>query len=370
MDQLQKYEVHPGVAFVPNEEPLERLPEQFNAWEETIENIVSLIKKKELQDKVKSWSPVILSDANLPTLRHWQRAYVVLTFVGQGYIWMNGPDNPTKEVPSVLAKPWFDAATHLGLHPVVTYAAVVLYNWKLEDPSKGVKPQNVRTRYTFTGTDDESEFYRLSLLCELAGADGVIAAMQLLSDDKVEKKILMLRISSSIKNVVQAMKVMHTNINPAVFYKDIRPFFNGWNDVYFKGIAQGQKALSFIGASAAESSLVPVFDILLEVKHADKGFFNNQRKYMPKVHQDFLIYLEGQAKHCSLAMKVAMDHELIQIYNECVEELVHFRKEHWELIKVMIIEPSGGADTQGSAGTKLSFLPTFEEDTKKSKIKS
>lgn len=368
MDQLQKYEVYPELAFVPNEEPLKRLPDQFDAWEETIENLVKLIKEKDLQENVKSWPLLVLSDANLPTVRHWQRAYVVLTFVGQGYIWMNGPDNPAKEIPSVLAKPWFDAAEHLGLPPVITYAAVVLYNWELIDPRKCVEPRNVRIRYTFTGTRDESEFYRVSLLCEFAGADGVLAATKLISEDQVDENVFS-KIPSAIKNIEQAMLTMHDNITPRVFYKDIRPFFNGWKNVRFNGITQEQNALSYDGASAAESSLIPVFDILLAIQHAKKEFFDKQRDYMPKVHRDFLIDLEDLAKKSSLPKKIATNRELVKIYNRCVENLVKFRKEHRKLVEVMIVKfnPQRATGTGGLSDLE-SVLSDFEQDTERSTL--
>lgn len=136
--------------FLPSEGPLQRLPKQFAAWEETLDRLTELIEAGKLREEVERWPQLHPSSDALPTERHWQRAGLVLTFVAQGYVWMRGVEGTPKRLPKVLAKPWWEVSAHLGIPPVVTYATMVLYNWRLADPTRGVTPENLRILHTYT----------------------------------------------------------------------------------------------------------------------------------------------------------------------------------------------------------------------------
>ena len=86
-----------------------------------------------------------------------------------------GEGTPTDRVPKILAVPWKETADHFGLTPCVTYASNILYNWELLDTSGSMDENNLHAVSTFTGTKDESWFYMVAVLVELAAVPGLKA---------------------------------------------------------------------------------------------------------------------------------------------------------------------------------------------------
>ena len=117
--------------------------------------------------------PLEFSGETLTSEREWQRAYVLVTFLAQAYIWMEGERGLPDRVPKILAMPWKMTADHLGLAPSTTYASNMLYNWKLLDTSGSMDENNLHAVSTFTGTKDESWFYIVHVRLELAAVPGL-----------------------------------------------------------------------------------------------------------------------------------------------------------------------------------------------------
>ena len=78
-------------------------------------------------------------------------------------------------LPQKIALPLYAASEYLGLCPIASYASVVLYNYKKKDPNGPLVAHNLSTLHTFTGTKDESWFYTVHVLIELAGAPALQA---------------------------------------------------------------------------------------------------------------------------------------------------------------------------------------------------
>ena len=76
--------------FLPDVEPLLRLSEYFEPLESIIDELPSLINERKLREKVHCLPLLTVSDTSLPTKQHWQRAYCVLSYISQGYIWEGG----------------------------------------------------------------------------------------------------------------------------------------------------------------------------------------------------------------------------------------------------------------------------------------
>ena len=309
----------------------------------------------------------------MPTERHWQRAYLVLTFIAQGYIRMRCAEDIPDRLPKVLAKPWWDVSEHLGLPPVGTYAAVVLYNWRLADPSRGMTPDNLRILHTYTGTRDEEWFYLVTMFCELAAAPGISAAIEafpaVMENDSAHLVKCLSRIASSLEEVRKSLKRMYEECNPDVFYNTIRPFQSGYTDpdtfpngLIFEGVSEAPQR--FGGASAAQSSLFPVFDILLGVVKTGEGgeFLRQQRWHMPRPHREFLTAL-AELPSLRSYVQECKDPELTSGYNKCVRELAEFRSQHVIMVTRMIISPSRSSDkrmaelaTKGTGGTNFMVM--------------
>jgi indoleamine 2,3-dioxygenase len=88
---LRDYDVSPSYGFLPDEIPLDLLPDSYYApWEAVVRNLQALLLAKRLRGVV-DVLPVLSTDY-LVTVAEWRRAYVILGFLTHSYIW--GGDTP------------------------------------------------------------------------------------------------------------------------------------------------------------------------------------------------------------------------------------------------------------------------------------
>ena len=88
---LEDYGISPDYGFLPDELPLELLPDPYyNRWEAVVANLQALILSRRLREVIHRLP--ILSTSNLLHPAEWRRAYMLLAFMTHGYIW--GGDKP------------------------------------------------------------------------------------------------------------------------------------------------------------------------------------------------------------------------------------------------------------------------------------
>ena len=130
---VHDYHIDPQTGFLPNPPPLERLPLYYEPWETIMDSLNGLLLAGQLRSRVIHMPE--LSTQSLQGWAHYQRAYVVLTFIAHSFIiGIHKQDTVESILPSSLAKPWFSVSKYLGVKPIVNYAGVDLWNWKLLDP--------------------------------------------------------------------------------------------------------------------------------------------------------------------------------------------------------------------------------------------
>jgi len=335
----------------------------------------------EIRNKVRQLPLLEVSEGNLRREEDWWRAYVVTTFIGQAYIWMDKDDKDIMHsIPKCIAVPWCAVSEHLGMPPVVTYATMCLYNWYLRDPTKPPDGDNLYSQITYTGTQDESWFYIVCLLVEIEAVPGMVAMLEAYSaiergDNQALQQHLK-TIKASMHSMLQKLIRMCERCSPAVFYCEFRRFQRGSenepylpNNMTYEGVDPENQ--SHCGGGAAQSSTLPVFDIFLGVEHTggDLKFLNDQREYMPPAHRRFLAELEKRPPVREY-IKAANNSELTQSFNAIADELTRFREAHFSIVKQYIVQfiPDGEAGT-GTGGTELKkFLVGVKDDTQASNL--
>ncbi|KAI8921276.1 Indoleamine 2,3-dioxygenase [Powellomyces hirtus] len=268
--KLEDYDVDPVHGFLPvNPPPLRRLPEPYGPWESMLDDLSALLLAGGLR-KVVEKLPLLSTDF-LASEREWQRAYLVLSFIGQAYVW--GYNQDVAEIlPMVIAMPWHSTAQHLGLKPVITYAAVELYNYRLLDPSGPYDLSNFAVMHSFTG-NDESWFYLVSIATEAVGApalSAIVAAMHAIVDEDLPCLNKSLdTIAEAIEGITKVMMRMYERNDPHIFYHRVRPYLAGWehsselpHGLFYEGVLA---ATTYSNKSPAERSPI----------HGVKGVFSN-----------------------------------------------------------------------------------------------
>lgn len=105
--------------FLPSTPPLARLPNKyFEPWEAIIADLPSLLKTSNIRPCIDALP--VLSLSSLETEAEWQRAFLVLAIMAQGYIWSG--EQPS-EVSARLLTPLRNRFTAL----TVMYCSICLH---------------------------------------------------------------------------------------------------------------------------------------------------------------------------------------------------------------------------------------------------
>ena len=202
---------------------------------------------------------------------------------------------------------------------------------------------NLHAVSTFTGTKDESWFYIVHGLLELAAVPGLKAITHaycsVMNHDHQGLAQDLLTVRDTLERMLETLLKMYEQCDPKVFFVKIRPFLAGSKGLQafpagllYEGV--DPKPLQYHGSSVAQSSSVHVFDVFLGGKHtgSDAEFLQTMRHYMPAKHRDFLEALTRQPSVREY-IKQCKDRDLIAGYSGIVEALAHKTMPQLTLVK-------------------------------------
>lgn len=389
--------------FVPrNSEVAQRLPLAFEAWELVGDDIALLTKTKAVRERVEAWQLISLDALGSaahgfsPELR---RVYALLTLIANCYVWCDEGD-PRPFLPRALAIPLHTASTRLGMLPVISHAAVDLWNFRCLDDQK-FSQDSFRCLNTMTGTKDEEWFYCTSTAIQAIGGPLVLASYDILAEAVPQrdcKAVLgfLEDVSRRLKQMLAILLRASEHCRPQVFYNEMRPLLQGFGKgtklsqgLVYEGVEEyGGKPQTFGGASAAQSSCIPLLDRVLGVQQMGdaKSFTEDMLRYMPGRHREYLELFFEQPSLRNIIIRwreQAVDvSSIILAYNKCIDQLVEFRRGHWRLVgshilaaKAQLVQSQGGCvvgpgDGTGTGGSPLNaFLNSTIEATLAAKIK-
>ena len=377
---LSDFDISEKTGFVPEVPPISRLDNAiFSRWEELMDQLPAMIESSKLREQVDQLPEVEFSEKTLKSEQEWRRAYLVLTFLSQGYIWMEGEKGLMNKIPKKLAMPWCTVAEHVTLQPVITYACTVHCNYELIDPKGPVGEDNLRAIATFTGTEDESWFYIAAIFVETAAVPGLKAMEQIfnamaIDDHESVAKDLKI-VAECLDNMRVGLNRMYERCDPKVFYLDVRPFQAGSkgleafpDGIIYEGVDPPLR--QYHGASAAQNSAIHAYDIFLGTRHtgSDLEFLQTMRHYMPRKHREFLEMLSQQPSVHDFAVHSG-NRELIKSYNQAVDAFGEFRSSHVVLVTRYIVmqkkhSVNASLEDKGTGGTPfMTFLKQVRDDT-------
>lgn len=284
--------------------------------------------------------------------------YSLISFIVAKYVWLD-PTKPIEVLPKYLGYCYLKICHYAGINPAMTHAAVNLFNWKVKDDTVEDKYaiENLDIKYSILLNDasenniqeieTEKWFYLIHIAFELNSGCSVKNVADIILNNKKMSDTEMIfnlnQIADSINKAVEIVSRIGEQCNNRIFFEKLRNYLSGWDKLpqkYLKAYnGEYYDILEYKGGSAAQSSLIQTWDILLGVNHVQhaKDFFAEMRGYMPYSHMCFLNTLESYSFNLNEHIRNRKNQELVQAYNECVSSLIELRTMHKGIIHNYIV---------------------------------
>ncbi|MFN8390399.1 MAG: hypothetical protein U0136_08930 [Bdellovibrionota bacterium] len=326
--------------FLPKDDPLRQLPSEFAALEEMARELPKILVAASPRKLLAQLGPVPIE--KLKTRAEEERAMLLLSFIGHGYVW--GEKAAAPSIPASLALPWHALAKRLDRTPSLVYCSYALHNWRRLVPSEDVKLGNIALLQNFLAGIDEEWFVVIHVDIEALAAPAIRSLLPLQraaqSGDTVQLRELLERVAGCLERMNASMDRMPENCDPYIYYNRVRPFIHGWKNnpalpqgLIYEGVTEyGGKPQQFRGETGSQSSIVPCLDAALGIVHKEDQlavYLREMRDYMPKEHRAFLHELEKAPRTRELiSAKYLQEPGVKDAFNACVQGINRFRTTH------------------------------------------
>lgn len=385
INHLDEFAVDADRGLLPLPDPLERLPRDFDPWEDIARDLPKLLMSHQIRPVLERL-PVLLPTALREDRQH-RRAMLLLSFLGHAYVW--GEREPATRIPAGIAVPWYHVSQQLGRPPVLSYASYALDNWRRLDPSGPIALGNIVLLQNFLGGLDEEWFILVHIDIEAKAAPALTATIQAqeaVSQDQPHAVAQQLATIASVTHKMwQTLLCMPESCDPYIYYHRVRPYIHGWKDhpalpdgVLYEGVdAYEGQPQEFRGETGAQSSIIPCLDAALGIVHEEdalRRYLMEMREYMPPKHRRFIEAIEqGPSIRHYVLERPRSGPALRNAYNACVHWLERFRSTHLEYAKTYIHKQTEcGANNPvdvGTGGTPfIPYLKKHRDETTQHKI--
>ena len=165
---------------------------------------------------------------------------------------------------------------------------------------------------------------------EARAAEGIAAIIDYFSDPTEDLSNCLSKLKLSFQKVNATMLRMTERCSPDFYYNKVRPYIFSFEDVVYENCFASEPQ-TFRGETGAQSSIVPSVIAALGIKHEESILTKHldvMRDYMPPFHRNFILEHES-SEGCSLRDFVKTNEDK-SLYNDCVQEVLDFRKTHLE----------------------------------------
>ncbi|HEY4355599.1 MAG TPA: hypothetical protein VGN16_07630 [Acidobacteriaceae bacterium] len=370
--------------FLPQQDPLVRLPKPFEAWEQVAQELPKLFASDHLHRTIQDLPPFPLHE--LSGQREVERAMVLLSYLGHAYVW--GGAQPQTVIPRRLAVPWHQVAEKLGRPPVLSYSSYALHNFYRLDPSREIECGNIALIQNFLGGIDEEWFILIHVDIERRAAPAMAALHACLdaaeAGEAEELEAQLTQVEASLQAMHATMMRMPEHCDPYIYYHRVRPYIHGWKNhpdlpegVLYEGVeAYGGRPQQFRGETGAQSSIIPALDAMLGVAHQHDmliTYLQEMRTYMPPEHRAFIESLESKTPVRSFVQRCSKP-SLTSIFNACTGAVERFRSLHLEYAARYIFNQAQtdakNPHAVGTGGTPfMQYLKKHRDETGMSRVK-
>lgn len=260
------------------------------------------------------------------------------------------------KLPQCIAVPLCIVAKKLKVQPFMEYAlSYALMNWRLVDPTKGFKVENMKLIRAFEGSSDEAGFIfvHVAMVAHSGGlveaANNMLASLENHDSEKFNTAIA--DYYSVLSRVNIEMETMW-RFSQSAGYNRFRTFIMGIKDqpmfpdgVTYEGVIDGElnPKYSFRGESGANDSMIPLSDNLFQLtekmpQNPLTSILQDFRRYRPPEHNQYLTLIEQESKR--LKVREATLHSNPQYYLLNLDKIREFRTRHWNFAKEYILKHS------------------------------
>lgn len=363
--KLEDYDVSQECGFLPTVSPaFVKLPEAFGQLQQTAVMLPKLLITNKIRQAIENVPEV---DVDNEILDEMQLRWLILlySFLSHAYVW--GESTPTTILPRNIAVPFYKIAQKMGRPPILSYASYILENWVRIDNKKPIASDNIMIVQSFLDASDEYWFILMHLDIEIKATPSLAAIPSVLEGIERDDVSKVMNALGDIKyawtNINSSMNRMLKGCDPYIFYNRIRPYLKGWknNDLLSEGliyqgvVAYGDKPQKLIGASGAQSAIVPAMDALLNINNESNSFREHlmeMRDYMPPKHRAFV---EAVKKYSTLRNfvknRLNQSPKLTDLYNDCVFVMEKFRTQHLKLAAHYINQEATKVNNNTGIGT-------------------
>lgn len=370
-------------------EPSDALPSAYAPWEDMAENLTTLLSIGALRRAVLKL-PVIDVNALLHDSALLSRAKLLLTTICQGYVF--GDTSTTQSLPPQLAKPLCRISKALDVPPILSYSDYVLANWQRIDPTGPLTLDNLRVRIGIHGSTDEAWFMLVHIAIEAGSGEIARQCVEAkLAADARDAESLRGTLDQLTERLTQVKSIflrMRERCDPSVYFLRVRPFTHGWYNnpafdggIVYEGVEEyAGRPMAFRGETGAQSSIVPSVDTVLGIEHPKDALLEHliaMRDYMPRLHREFLAWLDDSCVRGFVTSDQDRDAEaLVTSYNRCCSALSDFRSVHLEVARDYVyayrntkIDSAANSASLGTGGTPPDYLGHHRDATKAALIK-
>jgi indoleamine 2,3-dioxygenase len=347
----------PKRGFLPETDPVPRLPEAFRAWDAMIAELPSLLAAGRARSVLERLPQADIRELETPGER--ERALGTLSVFGHAAVHESWRQASATSVPAAIARPWVTLAHSMGRLPVLTYASHGQNNWRRLRPDQPIVLGNIAVLRNFFGGLDENWFVATHVEIEGQAAplvNAVVAGQRAVETDEPGDLLAALRtIADTLEQIHATLVRVRKNCDPYIFFTRVQPFMQGMKNVVYEGAAEfGGVPQNFAGGSGAQSTLMPLLDAALGIRHAGDAlitYLHELRRYMPAEHQAFLAQVE-EGPSIRAYLIECDDRQLNEQYNRCIEGVGRFREEHLAISIEYIQKPARQqASMRGEQGT-------------------
>ncbi|EAW10917.1 indoleamine 2,3-dioxygenase family protein [Aspergillus clavatus NRRL 1] len=289
------------------------------------------------------------------------------SFLASAYLlepcWETWSQNPQKGyglgrdlLPKAVARPMYRCAQLLDIPPFMSYAAAYsLFNYHLDNPSKGLAYDNLRLVRAFErglGPKSSEAGFILTHVDMVKESNGLISGALKVVDtlDQGGPRSTVndgfREILNAMEKIEASMEDMWTNSKPTE-YLSFRVFIFGItsqsmfpNGVIYDGVLDN-KPLYFRGESGANDSMIPLLDHLLQIPMPSTPLtkiLHEFRAYRPLPHREFLAYINSKAEEVGVRSFAVQDTETTVLLLKTLNHVRSFRWRHWLFAREYIIK--------------------------------